>query len=56
MYIINNKLKVKTDKVKTFSTLTCRIKHAVLRLEFWIYPGTFYGICAPHKLPSNQKP
>jgi len=34
---------------------TYRIKHAILQLEFWIYPGTFYGICAPHKLPSNQK-
>jgi len=30
------------------------IKHAILQLEFWIYPGTFYGICAPHKLPSNH--
>ena len=30
------------------------IKHMYLRLENWIYPGTFYGICAPHKLSLNQ--
>ena len=34
--------------------VTLRIKHTYLLLEDWIYPGTFYGICAPHKLSSNQ--
>ena len=31
-----------------------RIKHTYLLLEIWIYPVTIYGICAPHKLSSNQ--
>ena len=26
-----------------------------LQYELWIYPGTFCGICAPHKLPSNPQ-
>jgi hypothetical protein len=25
-------------------------------LQFWIHPGTFYGICAPHKLPPSNCP
>ena len=26
-----------------------------LQYELWIYPGTFCGICAPHKLPPNPQ-
>jgi hypothetical protein len=33
----------------------CKLKFTNLQYELWIYPGTFYGICAPHKLPSNHQ-
>ena len=30
--------------------------YIMIILQFWIHPGTFYGICAPHKLPPSNCP
>jgi hypothetical protein len=31
-----------------------KIELTYIRNSFWIHPGTFYGICAPHKLSASK--